>query len=127
MTPTKRAEFPLFILAGLVLAAVVVLLMTGHSVPSPLYAIGLAAAAGGLGLANPSTSSASSTTGFKMPSEAELDDLVQSIGKMVPKLLHELEDVFDHPVATAGLTLVPPVASHASVTTVRPTEPPTAS
>ena len=51
----QKAEIPLFCLAGLLIIAIFVLLMTGHPVPTYLYAVLGAVLTGGLGLAVPSS------------------------------------------------------------------------
>jgi hypothetical protein len=53
----KKAEIPLFVLVFVLLVIIFVLILTGHAVPTYLYAILGALLTGGLGLAVPSSTS----------------------------------------------------------------------
>lgn len=50
-----RPELPLYVLAGVGLAAIAVVIATGHPVPAALYGLVAAVLAGGLGLTVPSS------------------------------------------------------------------------
>ena len=122
----SRAEIPLYALAVVFVAAIVVLILTGHAVPTYLYGLAGAVLAGGLGIANPS----SSLSSLKVPTEAELQaELAAELEKFRPKLEEAAVAVLaDARRAVAAASVAPPppapaaapAASHlASVGTVQ--------
>jgi hypothetical protein len=74
----KKAEIPLFLLVGLLIIVIFVLILTGHAVPTYLYAILGAVLTGGLGLAVPSS------TSTELP--AEVSELVGDLRKVFASL-----------------------------------------
>jgi hypothetical protein len=100
----KRAEIPLFLLAGLLIILIGVLLLSGKDVPTYLYAVLGAVLTGGLGLAVPSSTSP------EIP--AEVSALVTDLRKVFASLTA--------PAPAAPVAIVPatPPASTVPLATV---------
>lgn len=99
----KKAEIPLYLLAGLILVGIVVLILLNKPVPTYLYVVLAAVLSGGLGIATPNAEPA------ELP--AELKALAGDLHGM-------FGDLFTSTPAPSSGTVPPPPAP--TLTTVPP-------
>jgi hypothetical protein len=103
----SRPELPLYVLAGVGLAAIAVVIATGHAVPAALYGLVAAVLAGGLGLTVPSSQATA-----VLP---DLSTLAAPLVDAVRSAIHDVEASYRAQTASAASEAAP-VASTATET-----------
>jgi hypothetical protein len=104
---TNRPELPLYVLAAIGIAAIAVVIATGHAVPVALYGLVAAVLAGGLGLTVPAAGGSAAAV--------SLEDLAAPVVDAVRAVIHDLET--SQKAATAAASSPAASTSPATVST----------